>query len=369
MLIVYWFFVVFVVGAVVGSFLNVAISRLPLEKSLIWPGSRCGHCLQPVRWYDNLPLVSYLWLRGRCRTCGQSFSVAYLLVELGTALGFCLLFYLEVVANVHGWPTNPPLMEGQGFYHWTRWAGCAYHAVLFTFLMIVSVCDLKSREIPLQVTLTGTLFGLIFAVVMPWPWPQNPVLAAPAPVPGQPPAIAWQVKGEILQGIYPWPVWGPLPEALEPGGNWQTGLATGVAGALVGTFLLRSVGFLFGTGLGKEALGLGDADLMMMAGAFLGWQVVVVGFFLSVIPALLFGIVLLVVHRDNSLPFGPSLAVGVLGTMLGWHWIGNYSSVRLVFFWGEFLFGLVVFGALFLIVMSFLLRAMQGGGGEPANPT
>ncbi len=108
---------------------------------------------------------------------------------------------------------------------------------------------------------------------------------------------------------------------------------------------------------------------MMMAGAFLGWQVVVVGFFLSVIPALLFGIVLLVVHRDNSLPFGPSLAVGVLGTMLGWHWIGNYSSVRLVFFWGEFLFGLVVFGALFLIVMSFLLRAMQGGGGEPANPT
>jgi leader peptidase (prepilin peptidase)/N-methyltransferase len=168
MLIAYWFVLVFVLGAIVGSFLNVAIARLPLEKSLLWPGSRCGHCLQPVRWYDNLPLFSYLWLRGRCRRCGQTFSIAYFLVELGTALGFVALFYLEVVANVHGWPDNPnPIMQAQGFFPWVRWAGFIYHALLFSLLVVTSVCDLKSREIPLQVTLTGTFLGLIGAVLMP----------------------------------------------------------------------------------------------------------------------------------------------------------------------------------------------------------
>lgn len=369
MLMLYWFLVVFVVGAAVGSFLNVVIARLPLEKSLIWPGSRCGKCLQPVRWYDNLPLISYLWLRGRCRTCQQSFSVAYLLVELGTALGFCLLFYLEVVLNVHDWPKNNPFNEAFGWYHWTRWVGFAYHALLFSFLMIVSVCDLKSREIPLQVTLSGTLLGLIGAVAMPWPWPHDPANAAPvAAGPMMNPALAWQFGGTIKEGIYPWPVWGPLPGPLAPGGNWQTGLATGIAGALVGTFLLRAVGFLFGTGLGKEALGLGDADLMMMAGAFLGWQVVVVAFFMSVLPALFVGILQLLVNRDNSLPFGPSLALGVLGTMLGWPWIGDYPGIRMVFFWGEFLFILVLVGAFFLFVTSFFLRVFQRGGTQPPAP-
>src|SRR5437588_3347466 len=99
---------------------------------------------------------------------------------------------------------------------------------------------------------------------------------------------------------------------------------------------MRAVGFLFGTGLGKEAMGLGDADLMMMAGAFLGWQVVLVAFFLSVIPALFFGIIQLVVRRDNSLPFGPSLSIGVLGTCLAWEPIG--AHLRPVLFAGDVLF-------------------------------
>src|SRR5947209_20548120 len=104
MLVVYWLVVVFMVGAMVGSFLNVVRARLPLEKSIVWPGSRCGSCHQPIRWRDNLPLVSYLWLRGRCRTCGKSFSIRYFLVELVSALGFAGLYYAEMIQNVHGWP-------------------------------------------------------------------------------------------------------------------------------------------------------------------------------------------------------------------------------------------------------------------------
>ena len=75
-----WLIGVFVIGAVVGSFINVCVARLPLEKSILWPGSRCGKCLQPVRWYDNVPLVSYWLLRGRCRSCGERFSIQYFLV-------------------------------------------------------------------------------------------------------------------------------------------------------------------------------------------------------------------------------------------------------------------------------------------------
>src|SRR5216684_7651283 len=91
---------VFVIGAAIGSFLNVCIYRLPLEKSLLWPDSRCGHCLRQIRWYDNIPLVSYCLLNGRCRDCKTPFSVRYFFVELGTALAFVGLFYLEVVENV-----------------------------------------------------------------------------------------------------------------------------------------------------------------------------------------------------------------------------------------------------------------------------
>jgi leader peptidase (prepilin peptidase)/N-methyltransferase len=233
----------------------------------------------------------------------------------------------------------------------------------------VSVCDLKSREIPLQVTLTGTALGLVGAVLLPWPWPQPLLAAAPPPMPSQPPQLAWQMGGPILHGIYPWPVWGPLPDALAPGGSWQTGLATGVAGALVGTFLLRAIGFVFSSGLGKEALGLGDADLMMMAGAFLGWQIIVVGFFASVIPALFFGVTLLLARRDNSLPFGPSLSLGVLGTLLAWPWVGAHPGLRLMFFWKEFLLGLVVAGGVFLFFSSFMLRVLRGPPGPGPDET
>src|SRR4051812_35355986 len=93
---------VFLIGAAVGSFLNVCIYRLPLEKSPLWPlGSRCGKCLQPIGALDNIPLLSYWLLRGRCRTCKVPYSMRYFFVELGTALCFLGLFYLECVANVH----------------------------------------------------------------------------------------------------------------------------------------------------------------------------------------------------------------------------------------------------------------------------
>src|SRR5262249_61490043 len=118
-------------------------------------------------------------------------------------------------------------------------------------------------------------------------------------------------------------LWRPddLPEWLRPG-SWRLGLASGLAGVLAGMLLLRGVRFLFARGGGVEGLGVGDADLMMMAGAFLGWQPVLIAFFVSVFPALALGILQLVFRGDKPMPFGPSLALGVLLTLFGWRWIG-----------------------------------------------
>jgi leader peptidase (prepilin peptidase)/N-methyltransferase len=361
-LVYFWLFLVFVVGLIVGSFLNVCVARLPLEKSLVWPGSRCGNCLRPIRWYDNLPLISYLALRGRCRSCGARFSASYFFVELVTGLGFLGLFYLEVVLNIHHWPTAGAFGIPQGLYPWQWWVGWGFHALLFALLMVAAVCDLNGREIPLPLTLTGTLLGLIGAVLFPWPWPDTwsdlqQRLAFPQRVALDRPWL--HLPFPVPTGLYPWPVWGPLPDGLAPN-SWQLGLANGLAGILVGTFLLRGMRFLFSTGLGKEALGLGDADLMMMAGAFLGWQPVVVAVFVAVIPALFFGLIQMAINRDNALPFGPSLAAGVLLTMLLWGWIG--PQLQPLFFWGSLMLGLALAGGAFMFVSSLALRLLRGGG-------
>jgi leader peptidase (prepilin peptidase)/N-methyltransferase len=163
-------------------------------------------------------------------------------------------------------------------------------------------------------------------------------------------------------GAYPWPVWYPLPDWL-PAGSWQLGLATGLAGVLAGTLMLRAVRFVFGLGRGKEGLGVGDADLMMMAGAFLGWQPVVIAFFVSVFPALFIGLTQVVLRGNQELAFGPSLSLGIVLTMLAWHGIG--PQVAGIFFDLTLLLILIAAGAAFLLLASFLIRLVRGAGEEP----
>src|SRR5437016_3944166 len=149
----------FVLGTVIGSLLNVCIYRIPLEKSIVWPGSRCSHCLQPIRWYHNIPLLSYLALRGRCATCGTRFSIRYFLIELLTGLSFAGLFYLEVLANVHDFSAfhqQPVLIAHLHMPSWRGWVVFGFHAVFVSFLIVATFCDFDHREIPLSLTVTGT---------------------------------------------------------------------------------------------------------------------------------------------------------------------------------------------------------------------
>jgi leader peptidase (prepilin peptidase) / N-methyltransferase len=355
--VIIWTLWAFLLGSAVGSMLNVCIARLPQEKSILWPSSRCGTCYQPIRWYDNIPLLSYWRLRGRCRMCGAKFSIRYFLIELLTGVLFAGMFLVEIVWNIHDLPffNQQAWNIRNGTPPWWAWAFFGHHAVLLSLLIVAAACDLERREIPMSLTFFGTAVGLIGATLFPWPWPGD--VNQPGFVPQPPPAQWWANLQTVGSGLYPWPLWGPLPDWM-PLGSRRAGFATGVAGALVGTWMLRGIRWLFSKGLGREALGLGDADLMMMAGSCLGWQPVVVAFFAGAMVTLGFAIVQAVVFRDNSLPFGPGLAVGVVVTWLCWRWIG--PAVQPLMF-NEFLLLLVVgAGGGFMLLMSAFFRFIRG---------
>ena len=139
-------FIAFPFGLIVGSFLNVCIHRLPLHESVVWPASRCPQCRSELKPYDNIPLISYLVLGGRCRSCGKPISVQYPIVELLTGIVFFVAFLLF----------QPPLV---------------YQRLLFACAMIVLfVVDLEHRILPDAITLPGMVLGLAFSFFMPPGW-------------------------------------------------------------------------------------------------------------------------------------------------------------------------------------------------------
>lgn len=322
--------ILFVLGTVVGSFLNVLIARLPFEKSPIWPGSRCFTCLQPIPLVYNVPVVGYLLLRGKCRTCKAPFSPQYLWVELGTGAALVGLFVVEVLLN---WHTIPGLTDAKsvllttGFPPVKALVFFALHAFLLVCLIASAVIDAEHRVIPPQVTYFATVVGLIGSTLCAWPWP-TPAADAMKLLPPGVPWLLPEAASKITTGMTLWPFAGP-PPGWAPAGSWQLGLMNGLIGALAGTFIVRSVKFLFEIGLNKEALGLGDADLLMMTGAFLGWQVAVIGFFVGALAALVIFVPNLVIglvrgrEVGRELSFGPGLALGVVATWLGWPWVSD----------------------------------------------
>src|SRR5206468_11669594 len=141
--------------------------------------SRCFSCYKPIRWLDNLPIIGYLRLRGRCRHCGAAFSARYLWVEVGTGLAFVGLFVFDVLWNPWNLPgVQYPLLGGTGMPPGPGMALFAYHAVLVACLIAAAVIDAGHRIIPPQIPYFGALVGVVGAAIMPWPWPHDPAVAA-----------------------------------------------------------------------------------------------------------------------------------------------------------------------------------------------
>ena len=134
-------------GTIVGSFLNVCIHRLPLRKSVLWPGSHCPRCDAPVKPYDNIPIVGYLSLRGRCRNCKAPISIQYPIIELITGVVFLGAFLLF---------DSPAIL---------------IQRLLFACAMIVLfVIDLEHRILPDVITLPGIVLGFVFSLFLPPGW-------------------------------------------------------------------------------------------------------------------------------------------------------------------------------------------------------
>jgi leader peptidase (prepilin peptidase)/N-methyltransferase len=137
-------FIVFIFGSLIGSFLNVCIYRLPKEQSIVMPPSHCPECKAPIQWYDNIPILSFIILRGKCRVCKAPIRPRYLAVELITALLALALFLV--------FGLTPQF---------------AAYAVLSAALIVATFVDFEIRAIPDEATVGGLIAGLIFAAVFP----------------------------------------------------------------------------------------------------------------------------------------------------------------------------------------------------------
>jgi leader peptidase (prepilin peptidase)/N-methyltransferase len=139
-----WYIVSIIFGAMVGSFLNVCICRLPKEESIIWPGSHCPHCKNPIKFYNNIPLLSYLLLKGRCRYCDASISIQYPIVEAITALSSLFLFMSFGVSLTF-----------------------IYYFSFVAALIVITVIDLYHQIIPDVISLPGIGVGLLASLFIP----------------------------------------------------------------------------------------------------------------------------------------------------------------------------------------------------------
>jgi leader peptidase (prepilin peptidase)/N-methyltransferase len=291
----------FLIGTVVGSFLNVCIYRIPWQKSVIWPGSRCPQCWSAIAPQDNIPIVSWLALRGECRRCGSGISARYPMIEALVGLLFLGAFLMDVVGAPRDFwwvfPTNHVV-------------AATYHAIFLALLVAATFIDYDVMLIPDQITVTG----MVVAITM----------------------------GTIWPGIRP----APNTATTHLQGFWL-----GVLGLIIGAGMTQAIRLTAAFCLRKEAMGFGDVTLMGMIGAFLGWQAAVLTFFISPF----FGLAhtawkLLTILRkrlagaksttaDHEIPLGPYLSMAATFLLFAWPYFWNgwaaglFRELNSIFWW------------------------------------
>jgi leader peptidase (prepilin peptidase)/N-methyltransferase len=254
------FAAVFVYGLVIGSFLNVCIARLPHGNSIVTPRSHCPRCQSGIKFYDNIPVISFLLLRAKCRNCGEPISWRYPAVELLNALCYV-------------WVAHEFWLGGEAFLL----------MALCSSLIVITFIDYDHQIIPDIISLPGMLIGLTFA-----------------------PFFMSQL-GDPL----PFHLGRFLPHA----GPYVTGLLNSLLGLVAGGFPLFAIGWIWEKLRHVEAMGGGDVKLMGMVGSFLGWKGALLTIFLGALAGSVVGLALIVLKRhemQNVIPFGPFLAAGAV---------------------------------------------------------
>ena len=255
------YLIAFCFGSIIGSFLNVVIYRLPLDRDVVFPPSACGSCGNPLRAYENIPIFSY-WLQGgRCRTCGATYSPRYMLVEAWIAAW--AVYLVSFNHGVLNWP----------------WL---YQLTLVALATAVFLTDLDHWIIPDQVNAFGVIFGIVGSIWM--------------------------------------PARHDLDFLADFGFDWLTGnVASSLLGAIFGYAFFATIQVV-GLILAKqEAMGGGDVKYAAALGAFLGWQLSFMAFLLSFLLGALIALPMMLLPGGSGkdpIPFGTFMSVAAVPTLL-----------------------------------------------------
>jgi leader peptidase (prepilin peptidase)/N-methyltransferase len=252
-------------GAIIGSFLNVVIHRLPREQSIVLPSSRCPQCGTVIAFYDNVPVLSYVMLGGRCRKCKAHISARYPAVEALTAVLWVLVAWRDGLT----------------------WA-LPFDLVFATALTALVFIDAEHMILPNAITYPGIVFAIIARLALPYlmgrPYFDDLNLLVNGPLAGAP--------------------------------LWAASLVGALLGALVGGGSLWLMGWAWEKLRGIEAMGLGDVKMMFMVGAYLGWPLTILTIFLGALSGSVIGIAITLYEgrRDlkSYLPYGVYLGIGAL---------------------------------------------------------
>jgi len=248
---------VFIFGLLFGSFLNVCIYRLPRDESITFPPSHCTNCNTPIKFYQNIPVISYLLLGGKCSSCKEPISVIYPVVELFTAVLVTLLFYKYGVT-----------------------IETFVYVILTLSLIVISFIDLEHFIIPNVITLPGIIIGLAYNLLI----------------------TDWGFFLKIIPGLDFGNIFyiAPRIPALNS-----------VFGIIIGGGTLLLIAYLYKIIRKREGMGMGDVKLLAMLGAFLGINGVFFIILVSSLVGSVIGITLILIQRGNmklALPYGPFIS-------------------------------------------------------------
>ncbi len=257
------------IGACIGSFLNVVIYRVPAGLSILYPPSRCPHCLRPLAPRDNIPVIGWFLIRGKCRYCHTPVSWRYPAIEAFTA------FLFWCVAAYFG--TSQPIII------------LSFYAAFLSWLLALSMIDIDTQTLPNSLTQSGLVLGLIY-------------------------------QGSLAFNL----------SSINSGSSIAKTLIAGIGGAVLGIWLLdimRIAGRIF---LQKEAMGGGDPKLAAMMGMWLGWQNLLLAILLASAIGTLVGVIAIIFsnhQKQQPIPFGPFLAIGAaIALFYGDAVISNYLA-------------------------------------------
>ncbi len=261
---------VFAFGAAIGSFLNVVIHRVPRELSVVFPNSACPKCSSKIAPYDNLPVISWLILGGKCRKCKEPISWRYPAVEFLTASVFLL------VAWALGFGLFLPV-------------GLIFAAVMISLVFI----DAEHMILPDVITWPLLGFAVLVRIIYPL-------------IPGYSNTFS-DLTFSPLTALETWPM-------------WAVSLTGAVLGGLVGGGSLWLVGQIWERLRGVEAMGLGDVKMMFGVGALLGWRLTILTIFLAAFTGALAGVIVIAKSKDKDMqaqiPFGIFLGIGAVAALL-----------------------------------------------------